>query len=125
MASTSRVLLLMALTATMACLVAARPMEKDPAECGKQAYDAVCLFNMCCSEDGMCGRGDECGDGCQSGPCHKLEAPTAECGKQAHGAECWPRSQCCSTDGMCGTGDAFCGTGCQGGSCYRSPLNLE
>ena len=124
MASVSRVLLLLAVTAAMACLAVARPME-DSAECGHQAYDAVCLFNMCCSKDGMCGNKDECGAGCQSGPCKKVEAQTAECGKQAHDAECWPRSQCCNAEGMCGTGDDFCGNGCQGGSCYRSPFNLE
>ena len=38
--------------------------------CGKQANNAVCANNLCCSQYGYCGSTTAwCGTGCQSGPC--------------------------------------------------------
>ena len=38
--------------------------------CGKQANNAVCANNLCCSKYGYCGSTSAwCGTGCQSGPC--------------------------------------------------------
>ncbi|OAE29081.1 hypothetical protein AXG93_1626s1080 [Marchantia polymorpha subsp. ruderalis] len=39
-------------------------------QCGRQAGNAVCPNNLCCSQWGYCGTtSDYCGTNCQSGPC--------------------------------------------------------
>jgi hypothetical protein len=66
----------------MVCLIAvcttAAAVQAEPnqyAECGEQAYGALCLFGACCSKDGMCGYEPSfCGNGCQSGPCERKGA---------------------------------------------------
>ncbi|KAL5574703.1 hypothetical protein UlMin_016402 [Ulmus minor] len=73
------------------------------------AQNCGCETDLCCSQYGYCGTGDEyCGEGCQSGPCYPV-TPAQNCGCET--------DLCCSQNGSCGTGEEYCGEGCQSGPC--------
>ncbi|PTQ26714.1 hypothetical protein MARPO_0535s0001 [Marchantia polymorpha] len=52
-------------------------------QCGRQAGNAVCPNNLCCSQYGWCGSTSEyCGTGCQSGPCSGSGTPSTPSGSK-------------------------------------------
>ncbi|KAH9302611.1 hypothetical protein KI387_014194, partial [Taxus chinensis] len=94
------------------------------------AQNCGCSSNMCCSQYGFCGIGDDyCGKGCQQGPCYASNTPIpgTDIGDGIvlltflvvvyHNCGC-SSDMCCSQYGYCGIGDGYCGKGCQQGPCF-------